>query len=143
MDYGLVRAEAGKYYQTIGAVFSPALRELIYFSNHGFRHILFKRGRKGRARNQQIRRFSLLPLAVELIGLSTTHQEFEMTVEMHRRKNKMVRYWGIIAILRGEKIKVVIRKMGENGMTHFWSIIPDFQTSPKRDEKLFGSKPQN
>lgn len=143
MDYGLARAEAREYYRTIGAIFSPALQERIRFSDHGFRHILFKKGRAGRRKGQQVRRFSLLPLVVELVGLSTTHQEFETAIETHRGKNKTVHYWGVIAILRGEKIKVVIRKIGENGIMHFWSIIPDFQTNHRRDEKLFGPKPQN
>ena len=140
MDYEAIRAKAREYYRTIGTIFSPALGQKICFSNDGFRHILFKRGRKGRERSAQIKRFSLLPLASELVGLSTTHQEFEAMSEMRRGKTKSVRYWGIIAILRNEKIKVVIRRIGENGNVHFWSIIPDFRTSPRRDKKLFTLK---
>ena len=143
MDYVTARVEAKEYYRTIGTVFSPAIGEQIYFSNRGFRHILFKQGLKGRAKDHQIRRFSLLPFAVELIGLATTHQEFEMKTEVHHVKNNVVRYWGIIAILRNEKFKVVIRKINENGMVHFWSIIPDVQTSPRRDKKIFAAKIKN
>ena len=71
-----------------------------------------------------MRRFSLLPLASELVGLSTTHQEFEVVLEARHRKMKSVRYWGIIAILHDEKIKVVIRRMGKSRRT------PELKTPP-------------
>lgn len=140
MDYATTRADARKYYQNIGAVFSPALQEQVYFSNHGFRHILFKRGRKGRERDIQIKRFSLLSLAVKLLGLSTTYQEFEILTKIYNGKTKEVHYWGIIAILGDEKIKVVIRKIGQRGRVHFWSVIPNYWTSRIHDKKFFAGR---
>jgi len=131
MDHDVIRNKARVYYQTIGKVFSPALNEFVSFSRPGFRHIIFRRWRK-RSRAVQKARFALLPLAVKLIGLSTTHQEFE---EMVSSQN--IRYWGIIAILENKKFKVIIRRVGENGTLHFWSVIPEWKTSPRRDRKFF------
>jgi len=129
MEYKTARAKAKKYYRTIGAIFSPALDEQVYFSKHGFGHIRFKRGHRGRARKIQIRRFSLLPLAVNLVAVSTTYQEFEITPNRFR-------YWGLIAIIGNEKFKVVIRKIGQRGRAHFWSVIPDYWTSRLHDRAL-------
>jgi len=54
-----------------------------------------------------------------------------------KQKNKIVKYWGIIAIIDGQKIKVIIRKIGDNGFLHFWSIIPAWTTNKYRDTKFF------
>lgn len=50
-----------------------------------------------------------------------------------------MRYWGIIAIIEGRKIKVIIRKIGEEGSLHFWSIVPAWVTNKYRDIKLFST----
>jgi len=52
-------------------------------------------------------------------------------------KSKVVKYWGIIAIIDGRKIKVIIRKIGDMGNLHFWSIVPSWITNKYRDTKLF------
>ena len=55
------------------------------------------------------------------------------------KKTKAVRYWGIIAIVDGRKIKVIIRKVGDDGRMHFWSIVPAWVTNKFRDTKLFST----
>jgi len=87
----------------------------------------------------------LLPLAVKLVKISTTYQEFEETIKEFEiksfkkkvRKSCPVEYWGIIAIVDGRKIKVIIRKRGENGAMHFWSIVPAWVTNKYRDTRFF------
>lgn len=96
-------------------------------------------------------RFKLLPLAVKLIRLATTYQEFEETIKEFEVKSykkrmwraKPVRYWGIIAIIEGRKIKVIIRKIGDNGALHFWSVIPEWVTNKYRDIKIFSTMKGN
>jgi hypothetical protein len=88
-------------------------------------------------------RFTLLPRAIELLSLSTTFQEYEEITRLcviKRKKKKvqvpkLVQYWGIIAIYRGRKIKVIVRKVG-NGKHHFWSVIPAWVTNTYRDMKF-------
>lgn len=58
-------------------------------------------------------------------------------------KPKPVRYWGIIAITEGRKIKVILRKIGDNGQLHFWSIVPAWTTNKYRDMKLFSTMKGN
>jgi len=93
----------------------------------------------------QILRFKLLSLAKKLIELSTTYQEFEESIKevfikkykKKTRESRIIKYWGIIAIMDGQKIKVILRKIGDNGSLHFWSIIPAWTTNKYRDTKFF------
>ncbi len=144
-NYTKLKENSFNYYKNIHLVFSPALNQEIHFPSEGFNHILFKNHWTERERSSQILRFKLLPLAVKLIGLSTTYQEFEETIQefsvkSHKakvQKSKPVCYWGIIAIIDGRKIKVIIRKVGDNGLPHFWSIVPAWVTNKYRDIKFF------
>jgi len=144
-NYNKLKQDAQKFYNGIGSTFSPAFREKIHFNSEAFNHIVFKSPRTEREKTSQILRFKLLPLAVKLIKESTTYQEFEETlkefeVKSYKKKSKKsmpVKYWGIIAIISGRKIKVIIRKIGENGAMHFWSLIPAWTTNKYRDTKFF------
>ena len=144
-NYEKLREDAQKFYSSTRPIMSPALHELVYFNAEGFNHIVFKGSRHERERPSQILRFKLLPRAVKLIGRSTTHQEYEETlkefwVKSHKhkvQKTKPVHYWGIIAIIDGRKIKVILRKIGDNGQLHFWSIVPAWVTNKYRDTKFF------
>lgn len=144
-NYEKLRGDAQNFYNSIRKVFSPALNQEICFSAEGFNHIIFKGSRSERERPSQILRFKLLPLALKLIKISTTYQEFEESIKEFEvksykkkvKKSKSVKYWGIIAIIDGRKIKVIIRKIGDDGMMHFWSIIPAWTTNKYRDMKFF------
>ena len=144
-NYEKLRDNAQKFYIDIKSIMSPALSEHIHFNAEGFNHIIFKGSRREREKSSQVLRFKLLPLAVKLIKLSTTYQEFEETIKefevksykKRMLKTKPIRYWGIIAIVDGRKIKVFIRKIGEDGRLHFWSIVPAWVTNKYRDIKLF------
>lgn len=88
---------------------------------------------------------------MKLIELSTTHQEYEETLKEFEiksfkkkvRKSKSVKYWGIIAIIEEHKIKVILRRIGDNGQLHFWSIVPAWTTNKYRDFKLFSTMKGN
>jgi len=144
-NYEKLRGDTASFYSGIKKIFSPALNEEVTFSAEGFNHLVFKGSRSEREKNSQILRFKLLPLAVKLIKLSTTHQEFEETIKEFEvkekkkrvRKTKSVKYWGIIAIIGSRKIKVILRKIGDNGNIHFWSVIPDWTTNKYRDTRFF------
>ncbi len=144
-NYEKLKENAQNFYNGIGKVFSPVFNQDIYFPSESFNHIIFKRAHSEREKSSQILRFKLLPLAVKLIKTSTTYQEFEETIKEFEvksfkkkiRKTKPVKYWGIIAIIDGRKIKVIIRKIGDNGTMHFLSIIPDWTTNKYRDIRFF------
>ena len=150
-NYEKLRDYAHKFYLSIRPILSPAFDEHVHFTAEGFNHIIFKGSRSERERSSQILRFKLLPKAVKLVELSTTYQEYEETLKefdvksykKRIRKTKPVKYWGIIAIIEGRKIKVVLRKIGDNGQLHFWSIVPDWTTNKYRDMKLFSTMKGN
>lgn len=150
-NYEKLREDSQKFYNKIGKIFSPIFNQEIYFSAEGFNHIVFKRAHSERERPSQILRFKLLPLAIKLIKTSSTYQEFEETLKEFNvkhfkkkvRQTKPVKYWGIIAIIDGRKIKVIIRKIGDNGFMHFWSVVPAWTTNKFRDNKLFSTMKGN
>lgn|SRR3989344_1803393 len=80
-NYEKLREDAQKFYTGTRPIQSPALGEYVYFTAEGFNHIIFKGSRSERERPSQILRFKLLPKAVKLVGLSTTHQEYEETIK--------------------------------------------------------------
>lgn len=143
-NYEKLKEDAQRYYNDIKHVFSPVLNNAVSFSAEGFNHIIYKRAHAERERTSQIMRMKLLPLAKKLVEVATTFQEYEETLHecevKHFKKriitSKPVYYWGLIAILEGRKIKVIIRKIGENGSLHFWSIVPGWVTNTYRDTKF-------
>jgi hypothetical protein len=144
-DYQKSKEAAQELYNNINSVFSPALQVKITFPAEGFSHIIFKNHHSLREESSQILRFKLLPLAKKLIEISTTFQEFEKTIgefifKKHKKKIKecrAVKYWGLIAIIDNQKIKVIIRKIGDNGGLTFWSVIPAWITNKYRDTRFF------
>ena len=144
-NYEKLREDAQNFYNSIRKAFSPAFNQEICFNAEGFNHIIFKGSRSERERPSQILRFKLLPLALKLIKISTTYQEFEESIKEFEvksykkkvKKSKSVKYWEIIAIIDSRKIKVIIRKIGDGGMMHFWSIVPAWTTNKYRDVKFF------
>ena len=117
-NYDKIREDAEKYYATLADINCPALGLTVSFSSHGFNHLIYRKGRTERDRASQTMRFKLLTKAYELIGLTTTFQEYEDTlkefrVKKHKEKvsvTKQVQYWGLIAIIGDRKIKVIVAK---------------------------------
>ena len=146
-NYEKLKENAQKFYKEIGSIFSLAFGEKIHFNAEGFNHIIFKNARSEREKPSQILRFNLLPRVVKLLKLSTTYQEFEESIgefevksfKKKVKKAKLIKYWGVIAIIDGRKIKVIIRKIGDNGAMHFWSVVPAWTTNKYRDIKLFNT----
>jgi hypothetical protein len=111
-------------------VFSPALNTVVNFNSKGFKHLFYK-PKETRDFDSIKARTESLSLAAALISLSTTFQEYEVITT----NEKVIVAWGIIAIIQNKKIKVVLQKEG-NGNIYFLSVIPKWNTSPKRDSKL-------
>lgn len=149
-EYEQTRYDAQTLYAAAKPIFSPALKDTVMFTAEGFNHIMFKGSRRQREFPSQIMRFKLLPRAIRLLAYANTFQEFEETSKEFEiktrkrrvRKNKLVRYWGIIAIFEGRKIKVIVRKIGD-GKPHFWSIVPAWTTNKYRDAKLVSTMKGN
>lgn len=141
-NYDKLRENANNLYSKVGKVFCPALEDNVYFTAEGFNHLIYKRRRSEREKDVQMLRFKILPWAIKLVKVTSTFQEYDETlkeVEVKQKKKrvkvtKLVKYWGLIAIIEGRKIKVIIRQVGESNK-HFLSVIPGWQTNVYRDTK--------
>jgi hypothetical protein len=149
-NYDKFRHDAQTVYASTKPRISPALREQVFFTSEGFNHIVFTGARRERERSSQIMRFKLLPRAIRLVSHANTFQEYEETLKefevkarkKRQRQSKPVRYWGIIAIFEGRKIKVILRRIG-NGQLHFWSVIPAWTTNKFRDARFISTMKGN
>lgn len=122
------------------SIYNPYFKTNILLTSEGFHHLRFSSNRE-RHKTEQILKFSLLPLALEVIKRSGTIQEYRNIFtpigEKGRdgfTKMKRVEYWGLIAIV-GEnniKIKTILRRVGEGNII-FWSVMP---YSKLRSQKL-------
>ncbi len=91
-------------------------------------------GRREREKKAQLLKFSLLPLALEIISKAGTIQEYRSGLRPVGKVSKSngsvpmknVEYWGLVAIVRENKIKVrvILRRVGDGKIT-FWSVMPD------------------
>lgn len=128
-----IRKRAKRYYNSIGRRFCPALNEEILFTAEGFNHLIFKRRRSGRGQTSQLTRIELLPLAVKLIETATSYKKVRRTtrainIKIGKKRVREVRpiwYWIFSDRLDGHKIRVILRKIGDHGGIHFWSVMLD------------------
>ncbi len=110
----------------------PYFKTDIILNSDGFHHLQFS-ARRERNKREQLFKFSLLPLALEIIKKSGTIQEYRKILTPIGKKSsrdgatpmKNVEYWGMVAIV-GEnaiKVKAILRRIGDGNII-FWSVMP-------------------
>ena len=139
--YFLERKEKAKsLYDAQKTLYNPYLKCQVIFNSDGFHHLQFS-ARRERDKKEQLLKFSLLPLAIEIIRCSGTLQEYRKGFVPIGKKSKdgfartkEVQYWGFIAIVGDPqiKIRVILRRVGD-GNVIFWSVMPHnkLQGNPK------------
>lgn len=138
-DFCQLKNQVRTFYDSLGKVYCPYFSEEVYFSSDGFRHLLYKGSLYGhfklRKKSQRMLRLKLFKLAPRLLRITTTVQEYHQEKQFvlvtynQREENilKSIQYWGFIAIISDQKVKVVVKQIGE-GQKQFWSIIPNWIT---------------
>jgi len=132
-DYFNERKEKAKVlYLKQTQIYSPYFKTDIILNSDGFHHLQFS-ARRERNKNEQALKFSLLPLALEIIRKSGTIQEYRKILAPVGKKSirdgsvkmKEIEYWGLVAIVGSRKIKIktILRRVGD-GHTTFWSVMP-------------------
>ena len=111
---------------------NPYFQTEIILNSDGFHHLQFS-ARRERDKREQLLKFSLLPLALEIIRKSGTIQEYRKLLTPIGKPSardgsvsmKEVQYWGLVAIVgeKGIKVRTVLRKVGDGNIT-FWSVMP-------------------
>lgn len=111
-------------------IYCPYFKQKVVLNSEGFHHLQFSAGRE-RSKQEQLTKFRLLPLALQVIRNSGTLQEYRTLHEPIGKKKqdgstplKEVQYWAFIAIV-GEtqkKIRAIVRKVGDGNLT-FRSVM--------------------
>jgi hypothetical protein len=111
---------------------NPYFQTQIILNSDGFHHLQFS-ARRERNKREQLLKFNLLPLALEIIKKSGTIQEYRKLLTPIGKPSprdgsvpmKEVEYWGLVAIVGEKRIKVrtVLRRVGDGNIT-FWSVMP-------------------
>ncbi|MDD4990098.1 MAG: hypothetical protein PHW31_02200 [Candidatus Pacebacteria bacterium] len=84
-----------------------------------------------------------MSFAKTITQIATTYQEYDETIaDIRKKKHKriinqsvIVKCWGLVAIIRNFRVKVIIRQAG-NGQKHFWSVIPAWRKSGYKESKF-------
>jgi hypothetical protein len=144
-EYFNIRKEkAFKIFSAQKMIHCPYFRTGIVLNSDGFHHLQFS-GRQERDKKEQLLKFSLLPLAFEIIKKSGTIQEYRRLLTPIGAPSprdgsiqmKEVEYWGLVAIVSENKIKIrtILRRVGDGNIT-FWSVMPDLRIRHGR-QKIF------
>jgi len=150
--YNEVRSESETIYKTFGKVKCPALgNKYVTFTSEGFNHLVYRIKKQERDKRVQIMRFELLSKAKALIEITSTIQEYEEYHRQHKvmksKRNQMInvkiRDIGFVGIIKGFRIKVVLRKIGDGGEWKFHSVIPAWSTQYYRDIKIIRNTKDN
>jgi hypothetical protein len=132
LGYEKAKQQAKQIYLKIGRIKSPALGdEYVFFTSAGFDHLL-RKGRIPRTRNEQKRRFTLLPYVEQIIKNPTgkiIYRKTKIKERANRHGEKILiestaHFWTFVDKIGDCVIKVVIRQL-ENKNKHFFSVMGD------------------
>src|SRR6185312_426882 len=125
------KEKARSAYTAQTSVWCPYFKTQIVLNSDGFHHLQFS-ARRGRNKREQLLKFRLLPLALQIIRQSGTLQEYRKLLGPIGKASargsiamKEIEYWGLVAIVGEKRIKVraVLRQVGTGNIT-FWSVMP-------------------
>lgn len=140
--FRLSKEKAETIYIRQREIFNPYLQAKVILNSDGFHHLQFS-SRRERDKEEQLLKFSLLPLALDVIKKSATVQEYrKLPIKISRglgkdgmSTTKLAQFWGFTAIV-GNKIRIrtIVRRVGDGNFT-FWSVMPDSKL--KGGQKLY------
>jgi hypothetical protein len=139
------KEKARQIYDTQRTIHNPFFKQDIILNSDGFHHLRYS-ARRERNKEEQVLKFTLLPLGLRILKTATTLQEYrkllspvgEKSARDGSVKMKIVEWWGFVAIFVEQEIKVrvVVRKVGD-GNIHFWSVMPYSHLKRGKQQKLF------
>lgn len=144
LGYEKAKQQAKQLYSKIGRIKSPALGgEYVFFTSAGFDHIL-RKGRIPRTRNEQKRRFTLLPYVENIVKNPTAkiiYRKSEVKEKVNRHGQKILiesvaHFWTFEEKVDDCIIKAVVRQL-ENKDKHFFSVMGDNVKIIKRKKTRF------
>lgn len=146
--YNKSKDRAKKIYLKVGRVKSPALNGVnVLFTNIGFNHLV-RKGRIPRTRNEQKRRFVLVPKIEKIISNPSAKIEYrtnKIKYYANRHGNKVLitsiaYFWTFVEKINDCTIRVVVRKLND-GEFHFFSVMGDNVKVTRGRKKQKSKKP--
>ncbi len=126
------KGKAKNLFEARRSIHCPYFQSAVMLNSDGFHHLQFS-ARRERNKAEQLLKFRLLPVALDVIRRSGTIQEYRKETiavgKAHSRDGlkrvKNVEYWGLIAIVgsRPIRVRVILRRVGDGNIT-FWSVMP-------------------
>jgi len=140
------KEKARQVFSAQKTIYNPYFKTGIVLNSDSFHHLHYS-SRTERSRREQLLKFSLLPLGLDIIKKSGTIQEYRRLLMPVGRPSardgsvsmKEVEYWGLVAIVGDSKIKMrtVLRRIGDGNIT-FWSVMPSSKIKKGR-QKVFST----
>jgi hypothetical protein len=117
-------AKYRRLYSSIKPTYSEAIGTKVYFNMLGFKHLIFKNKHR-RDNNSIYERLILIPLVVPVIHNCDEPVEIRKRPEIIDGKKVWVEYNALEAKVgkSNTRVRVVTRKVGENGQHYFQSIM--------------------
>jgi len=142
-SYQRLRDRARQLFDQNPMFHCPYFSERVVLNGEGLHHLRYSAERE-RTKPEQMLKFRLLPLALDVIRRSGTVQEYRkiwQAVGKPRadgmRAAKEVEYWGLVAIVgpRPDKIRVILRRVGSGNVT-LWSVMRGSKILPDGRQRL-------
>jgi len=112
-EYEKEKRKAREFYNKIRRVWCPALNDYVVFNRIGFRHLIRKNSLP-RARNEQKRRFALLPQSILILS--------DPAMKVVHRKEGKFDFWAFTKEYNNRKIKIIVRQI-EGRQKIFFSVF--------------------
>lgn len=108
-------------YKKLGYIECPVFNnEKVYFNRYGLKHLMYK-GRVPRQRDEVVKRFYLLPYVVA--GLKSARNV--ISEEKRMKGNSHAYFWTLQHMVNNKTIRIILRRLGDNGSLHFFSIMSE------------------
>jgi hypothetical protein len=142
-SYHRLRERTRQLFDANAMIECPYFSERVVLNGEGLHHLRYSADRE-RSKPEQMLKFRLLPLVLEVIRKSGTVQEYRKIWQPIGKKGadgmhaaKEVEYWGLVAIIgpRPDKIRVILRRVG-NGNITFWSVMRGSKILPDERPRL-------
>ena len=148
-EFEYQKTKAKKLYERYQEIFCPYLNEYVLLNSKGFDHIRMKRWNAPRGHNEQLVRFRLLYFVPEILRKSSTLQGFRRERVSERikiqgewkTKTTNVYFYEFIAVIRGYRIRIIIKKVAAGQQPYFWSVIPYWKNGPI-NRKIYTGNPE-
>jgi hypothetical protein len=134
------KEKAKGIYDALRSIRSPYFKDDIVLNSDGFHHLRYS-ARRERSKEEQVLKFTLLPLGLRIIKTAATVQEYRELLTPVGAKSmrdgsvsmKPTEWWGFVAIFieHDIKVRVIVRKLGD-GNLYFWSVHAIFKVEARR-----------